>query len=286
MTATDDISSVAAATAASSPHGQHLRSRLGAVSIGFTMKSLLADALGVKIAPVAVVLTDERPKDATQFKPGRFGCVAAMLLTAAKGRTVFFDRETFGCPGGGAGLGFGDCYARMGFPIDRLLSTGGNALLGNGQSYEMREGERFHRSPEITKRWLAEFPFREILTAYVVAKPLADANEDDSVVLVHWHVNADQLAALVTLAGFERGAVETATAPWSAACQAIAYAYAEAERKQPRGVIGFFDISRRHQVDRDVLSFTAPYALHREMEAAVPDSFLATEAWQELRARQ
>jgi hypothetical protein len=51
-------------------------------------------------------------------------------------------------------------------------------------------------------------------------------------------------------------------------------------------VIGFFDISRRHQVGREILSFTVPYALHREMEAAVPDSFLGTVVWQKLRARQ
>lgn len=250
------------------------------------MDSPLADALGVKLAPVAIILTEQRPTEGIQFKPGRMGCVAAMLLTAANGRTVFFDRDTFGCPGGGAGLGFGDCYARMGFPIERLLSTGGTAQLGNGQSYDMREGERFHRNPDITRRWLAEFPFRQIEAAYVVAKPLAQASVDEGVVLVHWHVNPDQLSALVTLAGFERGAVETATAPWGAACQAIAYAYAEAARPQPRGVIGFFDISRRHQVERDILSFTAPYALHREMEAAIPDSFLTTNAWRELRARQ
>jgi hypothetical protein len=80
--------------------------------------------------------------------------------------------------------------------------------------------------------------------------------------------------------------VETATAPWGAACQAIAFAYAEAERAQPRGVIGFFDIARRHHVDREILSFTVPFVLHREMEAAVPDSFFATEAWRKLRARQ
>jgi hypothetical protein len=250
------------------------------------MKSSLADALGVKLAPVAIILTDQRPAEGVQFKPGRMGCVASMLLTAAKGRTVFFDRDTFGCPGGGAGIGFGDCYARMDFPIDRLLSTGGTAQLGNGQAYDMREGERFHRSPEITRRWLAEFPFRQIEAAYVVAKPLADATADDTIALVHWHVNPDQLSALVTLAGFERGRVETATAPWGAACQAIAYAYAEAARPDPRGVIGFFDISRRHQVERDILSFTAPFALHCEMEAAVPDSFFATEAWIELRKRQ
>jgi len=250
------------------------------------MESPLTDALGVKHAPVAIILTDQRPVEGSQFKPGRMGCVASMLLTAAKGRIVYFDRDTFGCPGGGAGLGFGDCYERMGFPIERLLSTGGTAQLGNGQSYDMREGERFHRTPEITRRWLAEFPFRQIQAAYVVAKPLADTTADEGIVLVHWHVNPDQLSALVTLAGFERGRVETTTAPWGAACHALAYAYAEAARPEPRGVIGFFDISRRNQVEHEILSFTAPYALHREMEAAVPDSFLSTPAWRELRARQ
>jgi uncharacterized protein (DUF169 family) len=250
------------------------------------MRSPLADALGVHIPPLAILLTNDRPDGATQFKPGRMGCVAAMLLTAAKGRTVLFDKDTFGCPGGGAGLGFGDCYGRMGFPIERLLSTGGTAQLASGQTYDMQEGERFHRSPEVTRHWLSEYPFRQIPTAYVVAKLLSQTAADEPVALVHWHVNPDQLAALVTLAGFERGTVETATAPWGAACQALAFAYAEAERHPQRGVIGLFDISRRHQVDREILSFTAPYALHREMEAAVPDSFLGTEAWHKLRERQ
>jgi uncharacterized protein (DUF169 family) len=250
------------------------------------MQSRISEALAVKHVPIAIILGDEKPVDGTQFKPGRFGCVAAMLLTATKGHTVFFDRETFGCPGGGVGLGFGDCYTRMGFPIDRLLSTGGTAKLANGQLYEMHEGERFHRSPEITKRWLAEFPFRQISTTYLIAKPLSTASDADRIALVHWHVNPDQLAALITLAGFERGTVEAAAAPWGAACQSIAFALAESERPRPRGVIGFFDISRRHQVNRDILSFTAPYALHVEMEAAVPDSFLLTAPWLRLKERQ
>jgi hypothetical protein len=210
------------------------------------MQSQLADALGLKHPPIAILLTDTRPEGAIQFKPGRMGCVAAMLLTAAGGRPVCFDVQTFGCPGGGAGLGFGDCYAR----------------------------------------WLAEFPFRQIPTAYLVAKRLADTSPDEPIALVHWYVNPDQLAALVTLAGFERGTVETAIAPWGAACQSIAYAFAEAERPRPRGVIGLFDVSKRGQVDREIMSLTAPYVLHREMEAAIPDSFLRTEVWQKLRARQ
>ncbi len=250
------------------------------------MRSQIAEALAVKHAPIAVLLTDAEPVSGTQFKPGRFGCVASMLLAATKGRTVYFDRQTFGCPGGGVGLGFGDCYTRVGFPIDRLLSTGGTAPLKSGQTYEMGEGERFHRSPEVTRRWLAEFPFRELPTAYLVAKPLSETTSTEPIALVQWHISPDQLSALVTLAGFERGTVEPATAPWGAACQSIAFALSEAERANPRGVIGFFDISRRHQMDRDLLSFTVPYALHAEMEAAVPDSFLETDAWRKLRARQ
>jgi hypothetical protein len=250
------------------------------------MHSQLADALGLKHPPIAILLADSRPEGVTQFKPGRMGCVAAMLLTAAGGRPVCFDRQTFGCPGGGAGLGFGNCYAQMGFPIERLLSTGGVAPLASGRSYDMGEGERFHRDPEVTRRWLDEFPFRDIPTAYLLAKRLADVTADEPIALVHWYVNPDQLAALVTLAGFERGTVETAIAPWGAACQSIAFAYAEAERPRPRGVIGLFDISKRGQVEREMLSFTAPYALHREMEAAVPDSFLGTEVWRRLRERQ
>ena len=89
------------------------------------MQSKLVDALRPKHSPVAVLLTNDRPTEGIQFKPGRTGCVAAMLLTASKGRTAFFDQHTFGCPGGGSGLGFGDCYG--GFPIERLLSTGGKA---------------------------------------------------------------------------------------------------------------------------------------------------------------
>jgi hypothetical protein len=41
----------------------------------------------------------------------------------------------------------GNCYT--GFPIDRLLSTGGQAELPGGHTYDMGEGERFMESPEV-----------------------------------------------------------------------------------------------------------------------------------------
>lgn len=248
------------------------------------MKSTLLDSLKLKHPPVAVILTNEKPAEGIQFKEGRFGCVGSMLLQASAGKTTIFDRRTFGCPGGGVGLGFGDCYT--GFPIEQLLSTGGTAKLANGQTMEMGEGERFFDSPATTRKWVDTMPMRSIPTEYVVFRPLAEVDSPPENALVVLFVNPDQLSACITLVGYRRGSVENAIAPWGAGCQAVLFALAEAEREQPRGVIGFFDISQRHRIDRDILTFTVPWSLFTEMEANAADSFLRTEAWQKLRARQ
>ncbi len=247
------------------------------------MHSRISEALALKYPPVAVLLTDARPERATQFKEGSWGCVAAMLRTATKGRTVVFDRKTSGCPGGGTGLGFGNCY--VGFPIDRLLSTGGKAELANDRAFDMGEGERFFESPEVAARWAAALPYREVPTEYVAAKPLDRVADGEAVSLVLLLANPDQISALVTLAGFRRGGINDTISPWGAACQSILFAHAEAENDRPRGVIGFFDISQRGKIDRELLSYTMPYSMYLEMESSVDDSFLSTTTWQKLRER-
>ncbi len=247
------------------------------------MRSRIAEALGSRYSPVAVQLTDRKPDVATQFKEGGWGCVASMLLAAAKGRVCVFDRRSYGCPGGGTGLGFGNCYA--GFPIDRLLSTGGQTAMANGRRIDMGEGERFLATPDLARRWAESLPYREVPTEYVVFKPIGQVSEDEDVSLVHMFVNPDQLSALTTLAGFRRGAINTSMAPWGGACQSILFAHAEAESEAPRGVIGFFDIAQRPKLDPEILSYTVPYRMYLEMESSVEDSFLRTHAWQKLRGR-
>lgn len=247
------------------------------------MQSRIAEALSLNLSPVAVLLTDTKPEKATQFKEGSMGCTGAMLRTAAKGRVVVFDRKTSGCPGGGTGLGFGNCYT--GFPINRLLSTGGKAELPNGYTFDMKEGERFFESPEVTDRWLQALPYRDVPTEFIVFKPLDQVSEGEDISLVLMFVNPDQLSALVTLAGFRRGSINTTFAPWGAACQSILFAHAEAQSDNPRGVIGFFDISQRDKLAKELLSYTMPYRLFLEMESSVDDSFLGTDMWQKLRDR-
>ncbi|ROR03442.1 DUF169 domain-containing protein [Desulfosoma caldarium] len=88
------------------------------------MRSRIEEALVLKYPPVAVLHTDEKPDRALQFKDGRWGSVVALLMGAARGRPAAFDRKTFGCPGGGTGLGFGNRYVDFPGGIEYFLSTG------------------------------------------------------------------------------------------------------------------------------------------------------------------
>lgn len=252
------------------------------------MNSRLINALKLKMQPVAIILTDDKPADGLHFKAGSMnGCVAAMLVAASKkNRMAYFDRNSFGCPGGGTGLGFGDRYGR--FPIECLLSTGNKEVatqMGRGGS-AMAEGERFYKNPKLARRWVDSLPFTDVPTEYVLFKPWEQITEQDEPELMVFFINADQLSALVIMADYNRGTNQSIAAPFGAACQSILFGYAETKSEKPRGVIGFFDISQRPIVDRETLTFTVPYKLFQEMEAGVEGSFLDMHAWRKLRERQ
>ena len=73
--------------------------------------SSLAKASALRNNPVALLWSDAAPAGAMQFKAGKWGCVASLFGSVAKtGRTAVIDRTTYGCWGGGVGLGFGNCY--------------------------------------------------------------------------------------------------------------------------------------------------------------------------------
>ncbi len=253
-----------------------------------TVKSRIAEAIQFKIhSPVAVILTDARPEEAVQFSEDRWGCVAAMLVTASKGRTAVFDRKTYGCVGGAVGLGFGDQYRRSHFPIDALLSTGnGTDYRDRGHRSYLTEGERYYRTPELARKFVEALPMRDVPTGFVVFKPLEQVADEDRPALVIFLADADQLSALMVLANYNRARNDNVIAPFGAGCQSILYGLAEAERPTPRGIIGFTDISARKYVGKDILSFTVPWSLYLEMERNVEGSFLEKEQWEALERKR
>lgn len=76
------------------------------------MHSVISEELKLRLLPVAVIFTDDKPAGALQFQEDRRGCVVSLLHAAAKGgRTAVFDRETTPCPGGTIGLELTDAWA-------------------------------------------------------------------------------------------------------------------------------------------------------------------------------
>ena len=269
------------------------------------MESRIAQAIDLKFNPVAVVLADEEPEQALRFKPGKWGCVMFLFASAAKGRTAAFDRESYGCWGGGVGLGFGNAYQQ--FPggeacFAHFLSSGneqwetgrtvGKALeeqAGKAFAEDFLDGERYRKNPELVHDFIAELPITDVPTRYVLFKPLGDVaaglETPRTVVFV---VDADQLSALVILANYARRGIENVIIPWAAGCQTIGILpYAEGDREHPRAVVGLTDISARKAVrktlGKDHLTFAMPWRLFQKMEENVSGSFLEHRTWASLR---
>jgi len=266
------------------------------------MKSTIAEAINLETEPVALIWTDKEPEESTRFKPQAWGCVVSLFAAAAtRGITGAFDRQTYGCWGGGVALGFGNQYEN--FPggtecFCRFLSTGnedseqgrpiGDQMRSQGWGRladDFLKGERYIKDPEGTKRFLENLPLRDIPSKFVLVKPVGQVDpEKDDVKNVTFFVDPDRLSALVILANYERPQEENVIIPWAAGCQVMGIlAYRELDREHPRGLVGMTDISARKNVratlGQHALSFTAPWPLFQEMERNVEGSFLQRATW-------
>lgn len=271
------------------------------------MDSAISQALKLKTQPVALLFSDEKPEGAAQFKPGSMSCIMFMFASATRGKTAVFDRQTYGCPGGGVGLGFGNAYEQFPGSVPgfcRFLSTGNEKdpqgkAIGEGMKSagapedfvdHFLHGERYCKSPELAQQFVDRIPITEVPTRYVVMKPLSQVDPlKEEPIAVSFLVNPDQLSALSVLANYDREGIENVAAPWAAACQVIGIlAYKEAQAENPRGLIGLIDISARSKLKAqgcaDKLTFTVPFQRLCEMEANVEGSFLQSGTWARVQA--
>ncbi|HEU5404387.1 MAG TPA: DUF169 domain-containing protein [Terriglobales bacterium] len=270
------------------------------------MRTKLVDALDLETHPVALMWTDTVPEGALQFKPGRWGCVMSLFATVAmKGRVGAFDRDTYGCWGGGVGLGFGNCYETFPGGIDGFCGFLADGNESSEQGRRMGEqvaqwdrrlandflhGERYLKSSDVTRRFLDGLPMCDIHAQYVVLKPLGLADSDnDDIKSITFFVDPEQLSALVILANYLEPQLENVSVPWAAACQVIGiFAYRELQREHPRALIGLTDISARlntrASLGSNVHSFTVPWPLFLQMEQNVDGSFFQSRTWHELRS--
>jgi uncharacterized protein (DUF169 family) len=166
------------------------------------MQNKIAAAVRLKYPPVALIWSIEKPEGAMEFTKGRWGCVMALVSSAAKGRICAVSRETMGCGGGAIGMGLTATYRTMpgGTSIEQFLSTGNPEILDTEEGRRAAErnpdiakGERYMKTPELAREFAESLPCREIPTKYILIKPLDKVDEGEDIKSVVFLVNPDQL---------------------------------------------------------------------------------------------
>jgi len=268
------------------------------------MESKIANAISLNYQPVALIWSDQEPAEAVQFQQGKWGCIMWLAASAAKGKAAACDRKTFGCFGGGVGMGFGDQYVNFPGGKDCFCHflSGGNEQWEQGrqaaekvkpflrkESYDnFVSGERYIKTPEQVHQFIENLPITDIPAEYVIFKPLGDIDpQQETPQVIVFFADPDQLSALVVLANYDRQDNHNVIIPYAAGCQTIGlYPYQEAKAEKQRAVVGLTDLSARVSIrkllDDHLMTFAVPLAMFEEMERNVADSFLERPTWQGL----
>ncbi len=225
--------------------------------------------------PITFYYTDEEGH-AEAVKPGSVPrCVIGALAKAQEGQPLCFDADAVGCPGGKRYLGFAEEIMP---DFEYFLSCGIPGKL---------EGERYKKTPEIVKEYMAKHsPVMKAPGRFIVFKRWDKLQQDDNPEVVISFARPDVLSGLFNLASFDEAEQDMVIAPFGSGCSTIVqYPYLEIKSRNPRGVIGMFDVSARPFVPRDMLTFAAPISKFTRMIDNMEESFLITPSWAEVQKR-
>ncbi len=232
------------------------------------------EALALKESPLGIYYTNDKPDGITP-EEGIQGCMIGLLQKARKkGKTVYFDKTHFGCPGGAYYMGFFES------PMPNI-----EYFLSCGIPGEM-EGERYIKTPERAREYFVKMIPRRAPATYCVFKPIEQFQDERKPEVVLFFATPDILSGLFTLTNYALERTDAVYAPFGSGCGVIlTYPLKEAIREQPRAVLGMFDVSARPMVEKDILTLSMPYAVFSNLLENASGSFLETESWKKVHRR-
>lgn len=224
--------------------------------------------------PITFYYTDEAGH-AEAVRPGSVPrCIIGTMVRVWRGRSLCFDVDGVGCPGGKRYLGFGE---RIMPDFEYFLSCGIPGKL---------EGERYKKTPELVRETMKDWPVFRAPARYIVFKRWDKLEKADHPEVVIFFAESDVLAGLFTLASFDESAQNMVTAPFGSGCSTIVqYPYLEKDSEHPRGVIGMFDVSARPYTPKHTVTFAAPMSKFTRMIDNMDESFLITPSWAKVQKR-
>ena len=201
-------------------------------------------------------------------------CLISNLNRVRDGHTFVYDAKTPGCTGGKRYSGF---TATLRPHFEYFLSCGIPGEL---------EGERYKKTPDLVRQFVEKHPPFKAPGKYLVFKRLDKMEPDEEPMAVIFFASPDVLSGLFTLANYDIADLNGVVAPMGSGCSSIIiYPYLEASSKQPRCVLGMFDVSARPYVPASTLTFTIPMKRFESMIHNMDESFLVTSSWNAVKER-
>jgi uncharacterized protein (DUF169 family) len=200
--------------------------------------------------------------------------IGYLQRTRQNGETVYFDKEHFGCPGGAYYMGFVESPRPN---LEYFLSCGIPGQM---------EGERYVKTPELAREFIAKRKPSLAPAAYCVFKPIEKFQKEEKPQVVIFFTSPDILSGLFTLTNYALERVDGVYAPFGSGCSTLlTYPLKEASKEQPQAILGMFDVSARPMVERDILTLAMPYSIFLKLLENVSGSFLETASWKKVRER-
>ena len=145
------------------------------------------------------------------------------------------------------------------------------------------EGERYIKTPELAREYFKRMKPRPAPARYCVFKPIEQFKEDERPEIVVFFASPDILSGLFTLANYALERTDAVHAPFGSGCGTLlTHPLKEAEKEDPRAVLGMFDVSARPMVEKDVLTLSMPYAAFLKLVENVSGNFLQMESWKKV----
>jgi hypothetical protein len=224
--------------------------------------------------PISYFYTDEVSEKEVRETKDEHRCLICNLNRVREGYTFIYSSESPGCLGGKRYSGFSQSLRQ---DFEYFLSYGIPGKM---------EGERYKKSPDLVKEFLRKnTPFKPP-ARYLVFKRWDKLLEKDRPLVIIFFATPDILSGLFTLANFDVADQHGVITPMGSGCSSIISSpLNESYSKNPRCVIGMFDVSARPCVPANTLTFTVPANRFEEMVNNMDESFLITESWDIVKKR-
>lgn len=220
----------------------------------------LMQYIPIKLPGMGWYFSDYCPGNAIISDEGGWPCMFEEITKVSLGRTLCLSKQYPGCAGAACYLGY-----------EKPLEHAGRFLA---------EKENYKKNPDLGDAFFDSIEAPPPRTDYLVLDTISDMADDIDIEVVVLWVDAQSLAALVTLANYDKPSNDNVLLPFASGCQSIwTIPFREKFKSSPKAVAGMMEPSTRRFLPAEVLSFAVWSNRFIEMSGHITGSFLENESW-------